>query len=289
MSAVVDAVAGTVEEGRPGMTPRRVYFAFDYQRDVRRVKRFCKLPDIVSRSAGGFESASVWQEASREGDAAVLGLINDALMRTSVSVLCLGMRTAKGKYLDYEIKRSLELGNGLVAVTINRIPDRQGAIDPFAPVPPIIEASGYRVYEYSDRRALVEHIEEAYQLAQLDEGQRLELRPRSEAPAPPPEQRRLVREEVADGSVTIDGHSYPVKNWNSRGFLALARSCGRGEGQRTDIQFSVQLAERRLEFSCQAKVLRRDEEAGTLAALFVGMEKQARRVVAHHFGSHVAA
>lgn len=147
------------------MTMLRVYFAFDYGRDLHRVRKIYKLPNILSRSAAGFETAGVWQGARRRGDAEVRGLIDDALRGTSVTVLCIGSRTAHGKYLPHEIERSLEQGNGLVAIKINHLPDEDRIVDKLAPVPPVIEESGYKVYTYTTQSQLVEHITEAHELA----------------------------------------------------------------------------------------------------------------------------
>ncbi len=144
----------------------RVYFNFDYQRDVHRVKAFAKLPDILARAPGGFQNASIWLEANKQGDAAVMGLIDDALRGTSVSVFCFGLRTAYSKYMQYEIEQSLAQGNALLAITINHLRDQQGVVDPEAPVLPAIEASGYKVYRYKDPRTLVAQIQEAAEIAE---------------------------------------------------------------------------------------------------------------------------
>lgn len=144
---------------------RRVYFSFDYQRDLYRVGKIYQLPNAVSRSAAGFQNATVWQEAARRGEAAVQGLIDDALINTSVTVVCIGSRTAYGRYLGYELERSLERGNGLVGIRVNRLRDQDGLVDKEAPVPPLIEAAGFHVYSYTDKSQLVAHIEEAAELA----------------------------------------------------------------------------------------------------------------------------
>ncbi len=144
---------------------RRVYFCLDYQRDLHRVRQVCQLRNVLSRSAGGFQNSEVWQAARGRGDAEVQGLINDALMNTTVTVVCIGSRTAHGKFLNYQLERSINLGNGLLGIKINHLRDQDSAIDSEAPVPPMIEASGYKVYTYSDKRALIDQIEEAADLA----------------------------------------------------------------------------------------------------------------------------
>lgn len=144
---------------------RRVYFCFDHARDMHRVKQFAELPGVMVSAAGGVRTATVWTEARQRGDAPVQGLINDALRGTSVTVFCIGQRTAHGKFLGHEIDQSLAQGNGLVGITINHLRDKDGSVDAEAPIPPAIQAAGFKVYRFSDKKALVKAIEEAAQIA----------------------------------------------------------------------------------------------------------------------------
>jgi len=149
---------------------RRVYFGFDYERDLHRVSKIGQLPDIVSGAAAGFKSTAVWERARRRGEAAVTGLINDGLNNTSVTVVCIGHMTAHQKYVIYTIERSLERGNGLLGVTINHLRDENGADDPEGNVPPLLTYSGYKVYKYTNNRDLVTWINEAAEIA-AEQGQ----------------------------------------------------------------------------------------------------------------------
>lgn len=144
---------------------RRVYFCFDHARDLYRVKQFAELPGVMVSAAGGVQTATVWTEARKRGDAPVQGLINDALRGTSVTVFCIGQRTAHGKHLSHEIDQSLAQGNGLVGITITHLRAEDGSVDAEAPIPPAIQAAGFKVYRYSDKKALVEAIEEAARIA----------------------------------------------------------------------------------------------------------------------------
>ena len=144
---------------------RGVYFSFDYQRDLHRVNTIRQLPQIIAGAAAGFQSAKIWQEAKPNGDEAVHGLINDALSGTSVTVVCVGQMTAHRKYIVYELERSFERGNGLVGITINHLSDGQGKSDPEASIPPLLTISGAAIYKYSDKRDLVNWIEQAAEAA----------------------------------------------------------------------------------------------------------------------------
>jgi len=159
---------------------RRVYFSFDYERDLDRVNKIRTLPGVVVGSAAGFHSKDVWQTANTRGDAAVQGLIKDALNNTTVTVVCLGHMTAYRKYLTYELEQSLHRGNGIVAVKINHLTDKSGATDEEGYVPPLIKIAGYNVYKYSTPRQLVRWSEEAAEIAaeqtQREHRRNLELR-----------------------------------------------------------------------------------------------------------------
>ncbi len=194
------------------MTVHRVYFAFDYQRDLHRVGRVHKLPNIVSRAAGGFKTSTVWQRARRRGRAELHGLIDDALIKTSVTVVCVGYMTAYRTYLDYEVERAIAQGNGLVGLRINHLPDHNDLTDEDGTPPPLIEATGYRVHRYSDAARLVTAIEEAHELAQLSEAERLARRHQSDCAQPRQERRSEPRVELPEGKAWIDGEAYAVKN-----------------------------------------------------------------------------
>jgi hypothetical protein len=144
---------------------RRVYFSFDYERDLHRVRKFRRLPGMITCAPAGFQSTKVWDKAKIRGDDAVHGLIKDGLNNTTVTVICVGHMTSYLKYVNYEIERSLERGNGLVGITINHLRDQHGVKDPEGTVPPLLTISGYKVYKYEDPQSLARSIEEAAEIA----------------------------------------------------------------------------------------------------------------------------
>ena len=143
----------------------RVYFSFDYERDIHRVNSIRQLPNILAGAAAGFQSNEVFEAAKRKGDPAVHGLVNDALNNTTVTVLCIGNMTAYRKYFNYELERSLECGNGLVGIRIHHLKDERGLTDEPGEVPTLLKIAGYKVYDYTDQRDLAQHIREAVDLA----------------------------------------------------------------------------------------------------------------------------
>ena len=144
---------------------RRVFFSFHYQRDIWRVNQIRNVPEIIGVAAAGFADASLWEEAKKKGDAAIKKLINDGLTNTTVTVVCIGARTAGRKYINYEISQSLERGNGLVGIQINDLKDKDGNVDPVGTTPPQITNAGFKVYKYVDHEKLAARIEEAAELA----------------------------------------------------------------------------------------------------------------------------
>ncbi len=261
----------------------RVFFSFDYRRDRHRVDQIHRIPDVISRSAGGFQTSAVWFEARQRGAASIQGLIADSLVRTVVTVVCIGFNTVDRKYLGYELDRSLEQGNGLVGIRINQLPDQNGTVDKEAHAPPLIEDAGYQVYSYSDAKALAAHIEEAYELAQLDPSERLARKRAAIEGAAEAQRRRAPVAAVVDGTVELDGASYPLKTCNSRGFVAASYDGGRKEGDKVAISFSAAVADERVEFACEAKVLGVDATQGELVGVFVGMDRDTRATLARHF------
>jgi len=144
---------------------RRTFFSFHYQRDIWRVNQIRNIPNITGCSAAGFQDASLWEEARKKGDAAIEKLIDDGLKNTSVTVVCIGEKTAGRKYINYEIAQSIKRGNGIVGIQIHEIKDSNGNKDSVGTTPAKITANGYKVYKYVDHEKLGNCIEEAAKIA----------------------------------------------------------------------------------------------------------------------------
>ena len=110
--------------------PRRVFFSFHYERDIWRanVVRNCWMTHD-DRGAAGFWDASIWRSAHFSGPAAVRRLIDQELENTSVTAVLFGAETSSREWVQYEIERSRQRGNGLLAIGISNIKDRTGSID----------------------------------------------------------------------------------------------------------------------------------------------------------------
>ena len=96
--------------------------------------------------------------------------------------------------------------------------------------------------------------------------------------------RREPREEVDDGSVEIDGHTYPVTNWSARGFMAKPCDVDCNIADELDVEFALRFANEKIEFGCRAIVVRIDKKRQELAAAYVMLDEVAQLAIAKHFG-----
>ena len=126
---------------------RRVFFSLHYERDIWRASIVRKSwVTKKDREAAGFFDASIWEDAKKKGDAAIKKMIDNALVGTSVTAVLVGRQTANRDYVKYEIKKSIERGNGLLGVRIEKIKNRNGEVDEAGPNP---LPSKYKLYRWN--------------------------------------------------------------------------------------------------------------------------------------------
>lgn len=108
---------------------RRVFFSFHYARDVRRVVQVRN--SWVARPEGEaqpFYDKADWEEAQKRAGG-IEKWIEDQLKGTSVTVVLFGAETYDREWVRHEIKRSYELGKGLLAIDIHNVKDPQLGTD----------------------------------------------------------------------------------------------------------------------------------------------------------------
>lgn len=132
----------------------RTFFSFHYQRDIWRVNIVRNSNMIDGAAAAGWHDASLWEEAKRKGDAAIKRMIDQALERTTATVVCIGAQTANRTYVDYEILKSKERGNFIIGVRINHLKDRLGQTDTRGATPQRLLAIGAKVVDFTTADAL---------------------------------------------------------------------------------------------------------------------------------------
>ncbi|MCK4875611.1 MAG: TIR domain-containing protein [Sulfurimonas sp.] len=104
---------------------RKVFFSFKYE-DVSRamvVHNSCVAQGI---DCAGFIDKADFEENKKKGDRAIKNWIDKQLEDTSVTVLLVGEKTCKSRWIEYAIRRSMERGNGLMGVDISKIKNLQG-------------------------------------------------------------------------------------------------------------------------------------------------------------------
>ena len=105
---------------------RRAFFSFKYEDDVTRAMVVRKSGVTQGTEAAGFVDAADFEEVKKKGDQAVENWIDDQLEGTSVTVVLVGENTCNSKYIQYEIEKSIEIGNGLLGIDISKIKDFDG-------------------------------------------------------------------------------------------------------------------------------------------------------------------
>jgi hypothetical protein len=104
---------------------RKVFFSFEYG-DVTRAMVVRKSWVTQDEEAVGFIDSADLEELEEEGDKAIEEWIDDQLKGTSVTVVLVGDMTCSSKWVAYEIKKSVERGNGLLGIDISKIKDFDG-------------------------------------------------------------------------------------------------------------------------------------------------------------------
>ena len=139
---------------------RRVFFSFHYDRDIRRVVQvrnsWVVRPENETQP---FLDKAAWESIKRRGDQAIEKWIEDQLSGTSVTVVLVGAETYTREWVLHEIKRSYQLGKGILAVYIHNVRDPIRGTDPRGQNPMdywTVERSGrqvplsqlYRTYDW---------------------------------------------------------------------------------------------------------------------------------------------
>lgn len=107
---------------------RRVFFSFHYA-DIWRVMQVRNSWNLVSeRESAGFVDSADFEKVERQGDLAIQRWIDAQLEGTSTTVVLVGAETSSRKYVQYEIKRSYERGNGLLGIWLDNIKDQKGDV-----------------------------------------------------------------------------------------------------------------------------------------------------------------
>lgn len=105
---------------------RYVFFSFAYD-DVKNFKvNVVRNSWLLKNKEETFTDGSIWESAKTKGDAALKKLIEEGLNKTSVTTVLIGEATANRRWVNYEIVKSFDKGNGILGIHINRVRGRTG-------------------------------------------------------------------------------------------------------------------------------------------------------------------
>lgn len=104
---------------------RRVFFSFKYK-DVYRAMVVRNSWVTKGKEAAGFVDAAEFEKIKRKGDSAIKISIDRQLEGTSVTVVLVGEKTCRSRWVKYEIEKSIEKGNGLLGIDISKIKNLHG-------------------------------------------------------------------------------------------------------------------------------------------------------------------
>ncbi|QIK95582.1 TIR domain-containing protein [Sphingomonas sp. HDW15A] len=106
---------------------RRTFFSFHYAPDVWRAWNVRNSWVVQnSRESQGFFDSSVFESKKRESEDALKRFLTAGLSNTSVTCVLVGTETASRRWVRYEIARTVLKGNGLLAVDIHGVKNKDG-------------------------------------------------------------------------------------------------------------------------------------------------------------------
>lgn len=101
---------------------RKVFFSFKYE-DVQRAMNVRNSNVISQDTKSGFIDKADFEAVERRGDKGIKDWIDGQLAGTSVTVVLVGAKTDKSKWVKYEIDQSIAKGNGILTIDISKIQD----------------------------------------------------------------------------------------------------------------------------------------------------------------------
>ena len=161
---------------------RKVFFSFHFKRDAWRAGQVRNSNLLADEDKYGVVDSVAWEKVEREGDGAIERWINDQLKHTSVTVVLIGAETSERDWVEYEIRRSWERGNGLVGIRIHDVKDQDRKTDAAGPNPldqiKLTDGNAlssiFKTYDWvSDdgRNNLGQWVEEAFQIREAYTGE----------------------------------------------------------------------------------------------------------------------
>lgn len=95
---------------------RFVFFSFAYD-DVKNFKvNVVRNSWLLKNKESTFIDGSIWEQSKTKGDAFLKTLIEAGMKNTSVTAVLIGECTANRRWVNYEIVKSFDKGNGILGI-----------------------------------------------------------------------------------------------------------------------------------------------------------------------------
>ena len=108
---------------------RYTFFSFCYDDVLSFRANVVRNSYITKYGKDKFVDGSIWEDAKTKSPTKIKELIdNSGIKNTSVTAVLIGDHTANRRWINYEIVKSFEQGNGILGIYINRIKDKTGHI-----------------------------------------------------------------------------------------------------------------------------------------------------------------
>jgi hypothetical protein len=109
------------------MVKRQVFFSFHFDNDNWRAALVKNMGKVSNESTF---SANDWEEVKKNSEDKIKQWIDDQLQKRSCLVVLIGYKTAKRKWINYEIQKAYELDKGIVGIYINKLKNQGEIQDP---------------------------------------------------------------------------------------------------------------------------------------------------------------
>lgn len=100
---------------------RRVFFSFYYENDLSRALVVKNNWALKENEESGFINKGEFERIKRDGEESIRRWIDKQLAGTSVTVVLIGSETLDSEYVQYEIEKSYERGNPIIALKIGKV------------------------------------------------------------------------------------------------------------------------------------------------------------------------
>lgn len=129
------------------MPKRRVFFSFEYHKDVWRASQVRNMGKVDNSSTF---SDNDWEEVRFKTDTAIKGWIDDELASRSCLVVLIGATTSSRKWVKYEIGKAYQLHKGIVGIRVHNLKDEKGEQTTAGPNPfySVLTTDGERLSKY---------------------------------------------------------------------------------------------------------------------------------------------